>query len=474
MIVIGLDIGTTGTKALAVDENGTIYGQGYEEYPLTTAPGGRVTQSAADWKNAVIHAVRQAVASVDGGRIAGIGISTQGASMAVCDRVADADLVYTWMDSRAVEETELLGKELGKQSVYRKTGWPLFAGGDAAKLLWLKRNGLFRGTEKLVSALSYVNCFLTGEFVSDPTNAAIRQFYNIETQRYDEEILKALGITEANLPRVQKSGTFVGGVLPETAALLGIPAGTPVYNGAHDQYCAAIGCGAVNVGDMMLATGTTWVVLGVTKAPVYTPSGICPGVHPAGGYGAMASQINAGSALKWFKEQIGDSYGEMDAQAATRAENCRKLFWIPYLAGAGFPTADPTKRSRIEGLGLHHDKYDLARALMEGVAFEARRVLTEYASAGMKAKRLMMTGGAAKSDFWVSVVAAVLPESELYISECADAAPIGGAVLALAGAGAIPDIQSAPALTKCRKVPSPSPEMIAYYQQKFADYLALL
>jgi len=474
MLVIGLDIGTTGTKALVVDELGKIYGQGYKEYPLTTAAGGQVTQSAKDWRDATVHAIRTAVAEVDGSQIAAIGISTQGASMAVSQRVEDADLVYTWMDSRATRQVQTLGEAIGYDAFYKKTGWALFAGGDAAKLLWLKENGLFEGTEKLVSTLSYINHFLTGEFVSDPTNSAIRQFYNIERQCYDDEILSALGISEQNLPKVLPTGAPVGGVLPQVAEQLGIAAGTPVFNGAHDQYCAAIGCGAVNVGDMMLATGTTWVVLGVTDRPVYTESGICPGVHPAGGYGAMASQINAGSALKWFKQQIGDSYREIDRIAATRAEQCKDLFWVPYLAGAGFPCADPNKRSSIHGLSLHHDKYDMARALMEGVAFEARRSLTEYQKAGLTARRLMMAGGAAKSDFWVSVVAAVLPESELYISECADAAPIGAAIFALKGAGAIPTLADAPHLTRCRQVTPPSEQAVDYYKQKYAQYLTLI
>ena len=474
MLVIGLDIGTTGTKALVVDETGTIYGQGYQEYGLTTAPGGQVTQSAKDWQKATVHAIQTAVSSIDANQIAAIGISTQGASMAVCDRVEDADLVYTWMDGRAVEQVKTLGEAVGYDAFYHKTGWALFAGGDAAKLLWLKENGLFHGTEKLVSTLSYINHFLTGQFVSDPTNSAIRQFYNIQTQSYDREILDFLGITEENLPTVQPTGSLVGGVLPEVAERLGIPAGTPVFNGAHDQYCAAIGCGVVEMGDMMLATGTTWVVLGVTQQPIYTDSGISPGVHPAGHYGAMASQVNAGSALKWFKEQIGDSYKEIDRVAETRAETCKELFWIPYLAGAGFPSADPKKRASVHGLSLHHDKYDMARALMEGVAFETRRSLAEFQKAGMPTGRLMMAGGAAKSDFWVRVVAAVLPEWELYVSECADAAPIGAAIFALRGAGAIDSLSDAPYLTRCRKVTPPTAEETDYYQQKFAAYTALL
>ena len=472
MRVLGVDIGTTGAKALVIDETGAVLGQGYSEYGLQTAPGGQVTQHAADWKNGMIAAVRGALDQAGDG-VQAIGLSTQGASMAACANVAEADLVYTWMDGRATAQTDRLAQTVGSDAVYRATGWPLSPGGDAAKVLWLRENGALRGDEKFVSTLGYINHFLTGRFVSDPTNEAIRQLYDFQAGQYDSAILQAIGITADALPAVLPAGAPVGQLCETAARALGLPAGLPVFNGAHDQYCAALGCGAVTPGDMMLATGTTWVVLGVTEKPLFTPSRICPCVHPAGGYGALASQVNAGSVLKWWRAQVGTDYAQMDAMAQQRRETSRDLFFIPYLAGAGFPQADPARRGRIEGLSLHHDQFDIARALMEGVAFEARRTLDEFVKAGMRPGRLIMTGGAAKSDFWVSLVAAVLPEWQVCVSHCADAAPAGAAVLALAGLGAA-DLRRGAALARLRPVETPAAEEIAYYRQKFTAYTALL
>ena len=473
MRVIGLDVGTTGAKALVVDESGVIHGQGYREYPLHAAPGGWVTQAAADWKAAVVSSVRGAVEAAGDPLPQAMALSTQASSLAACASLDEAGEVITWMDGRAVEEVLLLDQAVGSSAVYEATGWPLSAGGDAAKVLWLQRQGLWRGNEKLADTLSLINRFLTGRWVADPSNEALRQLYDFRADRYDPRLLQALRLTPDQLPPVLPAGAPIGGLTAEAAGLLGLPQGTPVYNGAHDQYCAALGCGAVAPGDMMLATGTTWVVLGVTVRPLFTPTGICPGRHPAGGYGAIASQINAGSALKWWREQIGGDYAAIDREAAARRESSRDLFFVPHLAGAGFPAPDPAAAGRITGLRLHHDKYDLARALMEGVAFEARRMLTEFEAAGMAPGRLILTGGAAKSDFWTGIAAAVLPRWRLWRADCADAAPLGAALLALTGAGALPDLKTAAALCPCRPLPAPAEEDIAWYAAKYAAYLSV-
>jgi len=474
MFVIGLDVGTTGTKAILFDKTGKIHGQGYLEYDLNVRPGGYVEQSAKDWKKAIVHAVRTACRDVAPESVAAIGLSTQGSSLAVCDSVSEADNVITWMDGRAVAEAETLATAFGPDGMYRKSGWPSAPGGDASKILWLKNRGMLTGKEKFVSTLSYANHFLTGRYATDPTNGAIRQLFSVPERKWDEEILSHLGITEESLPEVLPTGALVGNLTKEAAGELGLTEAVQVFNGAHDQYCAALGCGAVCPGDMMLATGTTWVVLGVTDQLRYTKSHICPGVHPAGGYGAMASQVNAGSALKWWHSQTGDSYKAFDEEAQKRQESAADLFWVPYLAGSGFPDPDPEKRSRIVGLSLHHDKYDLARALMEGVAFETRRVMEEYTREGISADRLMMTGGATRSAFWSGIVAAVLSECSVFVSDCSDTSCLGAAMIAAVGCGMYSSFREAGVMGALRELERPDPEVIDYYQKKYETYCRIL
>ena len=177
---------------------------------------------------------------------------------------------------------------------------------------------------------------LTGRKVIDPTNAAIRQLFNIETGDWDDELLSAAGVTRERLPEVLPVGALVGNLTEEAAKALNLSTNVKVYNGAHDQYCASLGSGAVEVGDMLLATGTTWVVLGITPDLLYTDSHISPGIHPAGAYGAMASIVSAGSALNWYKKNIiGDSFKVIDEEAVKRRDEAKDLFVLPYVCGAG-------------------------------------------------------------------------------------------------------------------------------------------
>ncbi len=443
MLYIGLDVGTTGTKAIVVDGKGSILSKGYCEYELSFPQSGWVEQNAEDWWTATVKAVRQATSKLDDcSPIKGIGLSTQGATMLPVDCEGNPlSPAITWMDNRAKAQAEVLANAIGGNAIYHKSGWQVGAAYDAAKVLWIKQEQpeLFQKTAYFISTLEFMNHRLCGRFVIDPTNASIRQMLNIHTGQWDEEILNAIGIATDRLPQVQPAGSLVGTLTPKAAEELGLPASVQVFNGAHDQYCAALGSGAVNAGDMLLATGTTWVVLGVTNAPLYTKSFISPGIFPTTGqYGAMASLVSAGSALKWYHKIIGDDFIAIDEGAEKSAESAADLLFYPYLCGAGFPHGKAEARGALLGLDLHHNKYDIARALMEGVAFETALVLEEFAQNGMEVRRLMMTGGASKSQLWSSLVG-YITGCQLFRMQEPDTACMGAAMMACVGVGEISD-----------------------------------
>ena len=477
MLVIGLDVGTTGTKALVVDGSGRTLASAYREYELKSLDGGAVSQNADDWWDAVVYTVSTVAKQVAPEKISAIGLSTQGASMLATD--ADGNPlcdVMTWMDSRASKEVEALEGAIGTEEVYGKCGWPLSPAGDAAKILWLKNNmpEVFDGAACFPSTVEFVNKKLTGRFVTDPTNAAIRQLFNIKEGRWDEEIVRAVGITADRLPEVVPTGAFVGTLTSDAASALGLSEDVKVYCGAHDQYCASLGAGAVRAGDMMLATGTAWVVLGVTDGLLYTEDHICPGIHPEKGEcGAMASLVSAGSALKWYKNLIGDDFRTIDAEASMRRDSAKDIFVLPYVAGAGFPHNRPEAGGTIHGFRLGNDKYDIARAVMEGVAFEAKGVIDEFAAAGMKIDRLMMTGGAARSDLWSSIVGAVTG-CEIYRPAEPETCCMGAAAIALKGEGVFADYgEAASVLSKSAPLGENDPDDVAFYEKKYERYRAL-
>lgn len=480
MIVIGIDIGTTGTKALAVNESGAIIGGGYYEYPLISFSDGIVEQDALEWISGIIHSVTAAIYNIENkNEIAAISLSTQGASMTAVDAEGNPLCnALTWMDSRASLEASFISDSAGADYIYRTCGWNIEAYSDSAKILWLIKNRpeITRDTHCFVSTLEFANYFLCGKYISDPTNSAIRGMYDINNLMWDKNICDAAGIDISKLPQVLNTGEFIGTLSKKAAQLLGLSDKVKIYNGAHDQYCAALGCGALSAGDMLISTGTTWVIFGVTDKAVYSESHISPGIHPASCidkplFGAMASITSAGSALRWYKNIVGvQSYSVFDDFCSSRIENSKNLYFMPYIAGAGFPNKNPDAGGCCFGMKLHHDKFDIALALMEGVAFEAKNALLEYSEQGIDIKNIKITGGAAKSDLWCSLVGYITGCNIFRMSETEGCA-IGAAMIAGVGCNMFENYsEAAGLLVSGDKIICDDDELFDFYKKKHEKY----
>ncbi len=478
MIVLGIDVGTTGTKTIAVDETGKCIGRGYREYELITAAGGVVEQDAEDWIRAIIETVKKAVEGLDKNDVKAISLSTQGATMtAVGSDFKPLLPCLTWMDNRSVKEAQFLDDTVGCSYVYHSTGWGTGASYDISKILWIKNNrpDIYARTYSFVSTIEYVNHFLTGKNVVDPTNAAIRGMYNINELGWDKKILEVCGVDESLLPLSLPTGAFVGNLTAESAELLGLSESVAVYNGAHDQYCAALGAGALKPGDMVLSTGTTWVVMGVTEKAVYTENRLAPGIHPQTGlYGAMASLATGGSALKWMKNLTqAESYGIIDEIAAERRTNCETLYYMPYNAGAGFPDRLSDIGGCCVGMALNHDKYDMALAVMEGCAFETKNAILGYKEAGIDIERLRMIGGASRSSIWPELVA-YITGCEVTTMKEGEGCAMGAAMIAGVGCGMFESYaQAASTSLAGERVDADDEELKKYYADKFVRYNTL-
>ena len=472
MQIIGLDIGTTGTKALLVDSaNGAVVGRGYCGYSLITH-GERVEQDATDWIKASRFAIREAMQGNAGEPVSAIAISSQGASMAVVN-AAGTPLgnAMTWMDTRARAEAAELEQLLGNEYVYHMCGWRIFPTLDAAKILYLRRNKLDQPGCRYLSTIEIAHEYLTGHAVIDPTNAAIRQLMDIRTGRWDPRMLNALGITPEQLPSIQPTGALVGGLTKSAAQELGLPEGTPVYNGAHDQYCASIGAGAIEAGDMLLSAGTTWVILGLGEQLLYSDSFIAPSIHPVPGlFGAMASLSGTGVSLEWYKNKFlpDVDFREMDAQAQQR--EIGDLFYYPYPLGAAYPIWNANAQAAFVGSNMNHDRFDYARAIMEGAAFGVRRALEDFSQNGCDIGALKVLGGASKSPLWTRLICDITNTPVQLLQE-PDACALGAAIIAACGAGAHPDYQAAArAMVHHAQTLTPSPEQAGYYAAKYARY----
>ena len=473
--VIGIDVGTTCTKALVVDEQGTVIRQGSKGYDLISS-GSCIEQRAQDWNAAVAAAVRQAVAGIDPNLVAAISFSTQGGSTVALDQNGQfLGNAWTWMDSRSAEEADAVEQEVGGDYIYRTTGWRINPALDAAKIRRMRSMPEYAGAVRYMTTLEVVNEFLTGHPVIDPTNAAMRQLYSVAANDWDPVMLKAAGITREALPQVTPTGALVGALLPEAAEAMGLIPGIPVYNGAHDQYCASIGAGAVHDGDMLLSAGTTWVLMGVGKKPMFTSTFVAPGKHPVEGlYGAIASLVCSGASLQWFKNNfLPEEFDEMNRVVAQRQDKAKDLFFYPYMAGANYPLWVPNARGAFQGITLEHDRFDFARAIMEGVAFGVRRAVEDFRRNGCEIQAITMMGGAAKSPVWMQMISSVTGVSILRLNQ-ADVCALGAAAIAACGAGIYASYaDAARAMVHTETVYEPIPREVAAYGQKFRNFVRM-
>lgn len=472
--VLGLDIGTTCAKALAIDTNGKSIGQGASSYPLISN-GNRIEQRAEDWIISAVDAVKQAITGLKG-TCCGISLSTQGATTAALD--ADGKFIgnaLTWMDGRATQEAAEIVDLLGDDYIYKTSGWRINAALDAAKIRWMRKQREYDSAVCFVSTLEVMNRYLTGNSVIDPTNAAIRQLYNVERNCWDEKLLSAACITENELPPVSATGTQVGLLCHNAASAMGLMEGIPVFNGAHDQYCAAIGAGATHSGDMLLSAGTTWALMGISQKPLFTKSYIAPGKHPeAGLYGQIASLICSGASLEWFKNNfVEESFDTINREVALREERTRDLMFFPYMAGAAYPLWQLDAKGAFTGISLEHDKFDFARAVMEGVAFGVRRAVDDFNANGVPVSKITIMGGAAKSPLWCQMISDVSGVSIERLNQ-ADVCAVGAAVIALRGAKVFDSYADASsACVQPQTVYTPNPEKQNYYRDKFSRFDAM-
>ncbi len=470
--IIGIDIGTTCTKVVVVDEQGKIAGQGSHGYSLLSC-GDQIEQRAEDWICAAQTAICQAISGIDKSRISAISCSTQGGStVAVRQDGSFIGNAWTWMDRRSTEQVRMLQKILGNDYIYRATGSRISAALDAAKLPNMKASPNYQEAVVFLTTLEVINCWLTGNPVIDPSNAAMRQLMNIDKLDWDDTILSAIGVTRDELPRILPAGALVGTVTDAVSAATGLPAGIPVYNGAHDQYCASIGAGAIHAGDMLLSAGTTWVLMGITKKPMYTESFVVPGRHPIEGlYGAIASLVGSGASMEWFRINLMSAdLNIMNEVVPDRMQSTKDLFFFPYVNGAPYPLHKKAAKGVFAGITLEHDQFDLARALMEGVAFGVRRGIQDFSQNGAKIESIIMMGGASKSPAWMQMIASITGVSIKRLN-CPDVCAIGAAMIAGCSAGIFQSyVDAANKIVSVAQVYEPVEAEAAYYDEKFEKF----
>jgi len=444
-LLLGLDVGTTATKARAFDLEGHVVAGATRAYDLLTPQPGWVEQNPEELWSAIVQTVREVTTRISPhDHIVALSQASQGGTTIPVDAAgAPVHNAISWMDRRAATLSERTAKAFGTDYVQTTTGWPLSGALSLHHIAWLRehRPGVFSIAKRFLFINDFITHGLTGEAVMNPSDGTMTQLLDIEQAEWDPQLLDYAGIDRAQLSEVRPSGEVIGTVLPETARLLGLPDGVVVVNGAHDQYCAAIGTGVTIPGEILLSCGTAWVVLAVPDSlAAGRSSGIALSCHAIQGrWGGIRSLGGIGTSLEWLVNQVwcddasndrADRYQALNTAAAGVPAGSRGLAFVPLSGGH--------QAGREGGGFLHltlaHTRDEMSRAVMEGITYELRRALEEIRQGGITVDRLTMVGGAAESPIWPQIVADVtgLP---VIVPQERQAAAAGAAILAGVGIG---------------------------------------
>jgi len=478
MYVIGADMGTSGAKAILMNEQGRVLAQSSCPYGLHCPGEGMVEQDARDWWQALVKIVRD-ILPEDPENVAALALSTQaGTTVPVDEKGQPLCHAITWMDARSLSQAEAFRRNQSDEIWYRDTGVVPSTSYSMAHTAWWRDEHpeIYKKAWKFLTTPDYLHYHLTGRAVIDPTNTSMTNWLDLSRSDWYDFGLAQSGLTRDRVAEMQPTGSLVGTLTEKAARELGLSCHVRVYNAMHDQYAAATGCGAVQPGDFMMSCGTAWVLLGAFPQMVRDESLLLvPGKHVLPDvYGAFYS-ISVGSAsLDWLMrawDMPKSELGPVNEICAQRAETGESPLFYPYLQGSSAIDHSRSSRGVFAGLTLAHDKYDMLLAVMEGVAFEVRRAVEVFEKAGCPVQRMQMLGGAAKSDLWARILASVTGRP-VWRGGRIEAACAGAAIVAAAGCGMFESIEAGCRLCHADDVcMEPDPVWRQRYDAKFARYM---
>lgn len=448
-VFLGIDVGSSGAKATAVDVRGNRLAQASSEIPTSFPRPGWAEQDPEDWYEAACQVIRTCL---ERGRFAANDIACI-AVVGPAHNVAllgDGDTILRptihWSDVRSVRESEILEDRSGDR-IFTLSGQPVNPSWTMSQLFWLKSNEpeTWKNLRKVLVTKDYVRHRLTGDYLTDPFDAVGTQFYGLEEATWSSELCELIAINYAVLPEVRRSDSIAGTVSKKAAAETGLATGIPVAVGGADSAVEAFGTGAIGVGDGVVKLGTSCCVNVITEG--YSPSRrTLTYPYLFGGKGlSVAATTNGTATLKWFRSgllgQSMPTFDEIVRAASAAPPGSDGLIFHPYLMGERTPHWDPRLRGAFVGLCSHHGIAELARALLEGVAFSIKDCLVTLREMSLPIARLSLLGGGSKSDLWSQIVADVL-QVELKRPAASDAS-YGAALLAGLSVDGAPDWSTA-------------------------------
>lgn len=461
-IALGIDIGTSGTKTLAIDESGRILASASAEYPCSHPHPGWSEQDPELWWQATCETIKAVLhrGNIKPDEVTGVGISGQmHGSVFMNEQGKVIRPALLWNDQRTVAEcdeiTRLAG---GREALLGLVANPAVTGFTAPKIIWLRNHEPqnYQHLRQVLLPKDYIRYRLSGTYASEVSDASGTLLLDVKNRRWSHELLSRLGLDASILPPCYESHEISAKVSALGAAQCGLSEGTPIAGGAGDQPASAVGNGIVRSGVVSATMGTSGVVFAHAQTPEFGPAGVLQaGCHAvAGAWHTMGVVLSAGGALQWLRNHLGqlemnkareqgvDPYELITEQAAEVAAGCEGLVFLPYLTGERTPHFDAYARAGWIGLTVRHSRQHMIRACMEGVTFAMRESLDLVRASGVEINQIRLSGGGARSQFWRQMQADIYGSPSATIN-AAEGPAFGVALLAFVGTGVYGNVPEA-------------------------------
>ncbi len=490
--LLGVDLGTSGTKTVLFDMAGVPVASATVEYPLYQPQNGWAEQDPEDWWEAAKSTIRTVLekSGVAPADIKGLGISGQMHGLVLVDENGNAlRKSIIWCDGRTQAECDEITAKIGKERLIQISANPALTGFTAGKVLWVRKNEpeIYAKARHILLPKDYVRLKLTGEYYMEMSDASGTNLLDVPNRCWSAEILEKLEIDPALMPPLKEASDCCGHITAEAAKLTGLAEGMVVAGGAGDNMAAAVGTGVVVPGKAFVTIGTSGVVFAHSESVQIDPAGrvhtFCAAVP--GQYAVMSCTLSAGLSLKWYRDQFckaeiqaaaemdTDPYVLMNQEADKSPIGANRLIFLPYLMGERSPLLDSNARGAFIGLSAMHTRRDLLRAVMEGVVYSQRSNLDVLSGMHVLPESILACGGGAKSPFWRQMMADAfhMPVKTLNNSE---GPALGAAILAGVASGAYATIPEAcEAMIREKDTMVPDQDRSAKYDQVYDIYAGL-
>lgn len=483
--VLAHDLGTSGNKATLFDTDGRLIKSTVYSYGLMTGENGEAEQNADDWWKAVCETSRRLTAEIRREDVIAVSFSGQMMGCLCVDREGmPLHNALIWADMRSTRQAALLRERISAERYYAVTGHRISASDSITKLMWIRDNlpEVYEKTYKMLNAKDYIIYRLTGQFVTEPSDASSTCLLDLNTLDWSEEILSVSGLDKEKLPQLLSSVAVAGGITKEAAALTGLCEGTPVVCGGGDGCCAAVGTGIVKEGVANCCLGTSSWISFASKTPVcdkdmsvFNFAHIVPGyIMPCG------TMQTGGGSLSWAVDTLygtpaGNEAPSKDAiyrsvaeEVAASPMGAKGLFFLPYLMGERSPRWNDKAKGAFLGLTMGHSRGDMLRAVMEGVGLNLDIILKIFRDSGADISRLILIGGGARNRIWQKILCDVFGIPVLVPNYLEEATSMGAAITAGVGVGAFADFGVIDKFIRIQEENAPDPASHDYYRSRKA------